>query len=62
MDSFEFCSIYLLEKKLNYISFIESKITLFTSYLTNRTFIVNVGKDFPDKLSCGVQEGSILGV
>ena len=33
------------------------------SYLTNRRFIVNVGKDFcsPGKLSCGVPQESVLG-
>ena len=34
----------------------------FTSYLINRTFLVNVEKSFsePGKLECGVPQGSIL--
>ena len=40
-----------------------STIDWFNSYLTNRSFIVNVGKEYssPGKLSCGVLQGSILG-
>ena len=45
------------------LGFHESTIRWYKSYLTNRCFIVNVGKDFssPGNLSCGVPQGSILG-
>ena len=43
--------------------FLTNVIEWFKSYLTNRTFIVNIDKSFskPEKLSCGVPQGSILG-
>ena len=53
----------ILMEKISFLSFAESTIRWYKSYLTNRCFIVNVGKDFssPGKLSCGVPQGSILG-
>ena len=35
----------------------------FKSYLGNRTFLVNIDKEYsdPDKLECGVRQDSILG-
>ena len=43
--------------------FAESTIAWYKSYLTNRYFIVNFGKDFssPGRLSCGVPQGYITG-
>ena len=53
----------ILIEKMSCLGFHESTIRWYKSYLTNRCFIVNVGKDFssPSKLSCGVPQGSILG-
>ena len=44
------------------LGFAKSTIRWYKSYLTNRCFIVNVGKDFssPGKLSCSVTQGPIL--
>lgn len=48
--------------KLGYLGFDDSAIVWFQSYLRNRTFTVNVGKEYSNKghLSCGVPQGSIL--
>ena len=45
------------------LGFARSTIIWYKTYLTNRCFIVNVGKDFssPGKLSYSVHQGSILG-
>ena len=53
----------ILPDKMNCLGFSDSMVAWFNSYLTNRSFIVNVGKEysFPGKLSCGVPQGSILG-
>ena len=48
---------------LEHLGFADSVIFWFRSYLTSRTFSVNMGKDIssPGELSCGVPQGSILG-
>ena len=53
----------ILLDKMNCLGFSNSTVAWFNSYLTNRSFIVNVGKEYssPGKLSCGVPQGSILG-
>ena len=53
----------ILLEKMSCLGFAGKTIAWYTSYLTNRSFIVNVGKEFssPGKLSCGVPQSSILG-
>ena len=53
----------ILLKKMRCLGFAGKTIAWYTSYLTDRSFIVNVGKESssPGKLSCGVPQGSILG-
>ena len=45
------------------LGFSDSTISWFKSYLQNRSFLVNIGKEYsnPGSLSCGVHQGSILG-
>ena len=45
-----------------YLQFSTQSIMWFRSYLTNRTFLVDVEKRFshPGKLECGVPQGSFL--
>ena len=54
----------ILLEKMSCLGFAGKTIAWYKSYLTNRSFIVNVGKEFssPGKLSCGVPQGSILGL
>ena len=53
----------ILLDKMKCLGFSNSTVAWFNSYLTNRSFIVNVRKEYssPGKLSCGVPQGSILG-
>ena len=49
--------------KLAYLGFNKSAILWFKSYLPDRSFTVNIGKEYSNhgNLSCGVPQGSILG-
>ena len=53
----------ILLEKMSCLGFAGKMIAWFTSYLTNRSFIVNVGKEFssPGKVSCGIPQGLISG-
>ena len=53
----------ILLEKMSCLGFAGKTIAWYKSYLTNKSFIVNVGKEFssPGKLSCGVPQGLILG-
>ena len=53
----------ILLEKMTHFGFSESVITWFRSYLDNRKFLVNIGKEYsePGDLICGVPQGSILG-
>ena len=53
----------ILLKKMGCIGFSEKVISWFESYLSGRTFKVNIDKKFsdPGNLTCGVPQGSILG-
>ena len=49
--------------KMVCLGFSDSTISWFKSYLQDRPFSVNIGKEYstPGFLSCGVPQGSILG-
>ena len=49
--------------RMNCLGFSNSTVAWFNSYLTDRPFIVNVGKEYssPGKLTCDVPQGSNLG-
>ena len=53
----------ILLDKMRYLGFSQSSINWFRSYLTNRTFTVQLGveRSNPGCLTCGVPQGSILG-
>ena len=53
----------VLLQKLYAIGFSKHAVNWFQSYLSNRSFLVNLGNNFsqPASVSCGVPQGSILG-
>ena len=53
----------VLLQKLYAIGFSKHTVNWFQSYLSNRSFLVNLGNNFsqPASVSCGVPQGSILG-
>ena len=53
----------MLLQKLYAIGFSKRTVNWFKSYLSNRSFKVNLGNNFsqPASVSCGVPQGSILG-
>ena len=53
----------ILLNKMKYLNFSVETISWFESYLTGRTFIVNIenSESQPGRLDCGVPQGSILG-
>ena len=60
-----FDTIYqdILLQKLYAVVFLKHTVNWFQSYLSNRSFLVNLGNNFsqPASVSCGVPQGSILG-
>ena len=53
----------VIVQKLYAIGFLKHTVNWFQSYLSNRSFLVNLGNNFsqPASASCGVPQGSILG-
>ena len=53
----------VLLQKLYAINFSKHTVKLCQSYLSNRSFLVNLGNNFfqPASVSCGVPQGSVLG-
>ena len=53
----------ILLQKLYAIGFSKHTVNWFQSYLSNRSFLVNLGNNFSQSasVSCGVPQGSILG-
>ena len=53
----------VLLQKLYAIGFSKHTVNWFKSYLSNRSFLVNLENNFslPVSVSCGVPQGSILG-
>ena len=61
--AFETIDHDILLQKLYAIGFSKHTVNWFQSYLSNRSFLVNLGNNFsqPASVSCGVPQGSILG-
>ena len=61
--AFDTINYEILLEKMIFLKFSPSTIAWFRSYLTNRSFIVNVDSTLsePAELVCGVPQGSILG-
>ena len=61
--AFDIIHHVILLNKMNCLGFSISTVAWFNSYLSNGSFIVNIGKAYssPGKLFCGVPQGSILG-
>ena len=53
----------VLLQKLNAIGFSKQTVNWFESYLSSRSFLINLGNNFsqPASVSCGARQGSIFG-
>ena len=62
-NTFDAINYKILLGKMTFFNFSPSTIAWFRSYLTNRSFIVDVDSTLsePAELVCGVPQGSILG-
>ena len=59
---FDTIDLDILLQKLYAIGFLKHTVNWFQSYLSNRSFLVNLGNiSQPVSVSCGVPQGSILG-
>ena len=59
---FDTIDLDILLQKLYAIGFLKHTVNWFQSYLSNRSFLVNLGNiSQPASVSCGVPQGSILG-
>ena len=61
--AFDTINYEILLEKMAFLNFSETAIAWFRSYLTNRSFIVDVDSTLsePAQLVCGVPQGSIIG-
>ena len=62
-NAFDTIDLDVLLQKLYTIGFSKHTVNWFKSYLSNRSFLVNLGNSFsqPASVSCGVTQSSILG-